>query len=130
MRILMLIAVGLMVGIEPFGQQKKTTAERNKPPIIKTFTSSIRTISHCAFSPSACSDVDRKVRLNTTVEDSEKPFTYSYAVSAGKIVGEGPDVIWDLTDVGIGEYTATVSVKKVPLTLRVGSITSLTIHNL
>ena len=36
--------------------------------------------------------------------------TYAYSVGAGRIVGEGSRVTWDLSDVGPGLYTATVEV--------------------
>jgi hypothetical protein len=37
------------------------------------------------------------------------PFEILYTVSAGKIVGEGANVIWDLTGVEPGQYTVTAA---------------------
>ena len=59
-----------------------------------------------------CSNHDGRLTLTTTVEDlGGDALTYSYKVTAGKIEGEGAQVIWNLSDAANGEYTATVSVK-------------------
>jgi hypothetical protein len=63
-------------------------------------------------SSSVCSNNDRRLTLTTTIEDlGGDALIYNYKVSAGKIEGEGAQVIWDLSDAVNGEYTATVSVK-------------------
>ena len=47
------------------------------------------------------------VTTNTAVRS---PLTYRYEVSAGKILYEGPNVIWDFSDVPPGEYEVKVTV--------------------
>lgn len=53
----------------------------------------------------------RRVSVVTTAVDLENdPLVYNYTVSAGKIVGSGAKVIWDLSGVGSGKYTITAGV--------------------
>ena len=59
-----------------------------------------------------CADNDGRLTLTTTAEDLQaEALTFSYKVTAGKIEGEGTQVIWDLHDAANGQYTATVWVK-------------------
>lgn len=46
----------------------------------------------------------------TTIDTGDR--VYAYAISAGKIIGEGANVQWDLTDVKPGTYTITASVSQ------------------
>lgn len=51
------------------------------------------------------------ILVTTTAFDPEGDvLTYHYTVIAGKIIGKGDSVKWDLTDVGPGEYTITAGV--------------------
>ena len=51
------------------------------------------------------------VSVNTAAIDAENDvLTYNYTVSAGKIIGTGPNVTWDLTGVSPGTYTITAGV--------------------
>ena len=51
------------------------------------------------------------VDVNTTAIDPEDDvLTYDYTVSAGKILGTGKNVKWDLTGVAPGSYTITAGV--------------------
>ena len=60
----------------------------------------------------ACpSTADFHVGLTSIPKDFRKQPAYAYAVAAGRIVGEGIKVTWDLNDVGPGLYTATVQVR-------------------
>lgn len=53
----------------------------------------------------------KTVSVTTTAVDAENDvLTYSYQVSAGRIVGSGANVTWDLTSVKAGTYTITVGV--------------------
>lgn len=54
----------------------------------------------------------RKVELSASAggPDVDAKLLYVWAVSAGRIQGEGQKVIWDLSDVADGTYTATVEV--------------------
>ena len=54
----------------------------------------------------------RKVELSATAggPDVDGELLFVWAVSAGHIRGEGPKVIWDLSDVADGTYTAHIEV--------------------
>lgn len=56
-----------------------------------------------------CSESSREISVKTVGYDAENdPLTYTYKVSSGKVIGNGTDVIWDLTGVEPGTYTITV----------------------
>ncbi len=60
----------------------------------------------------ACpSTADFQIGLTSIPRDFSKQPAYAYTVAAGRIVGEGIKVTWDLNDVGPGLYTATVQVR-------------------
>ena len=50
-----------------------------------------------------------KVAVKTTASD-EKNFSYFYEVSGGKIVGEGANVIWDLSNTDTGKYAISAGI--------------------
>jgi hypothetical protein len=51
------------------------------------------------------------INVSTTAFDAENDvLTYNYTVSAGRIVGSGANVQWDLSGVGPGQYTITAGV--------------------
>lgn len=53
----------------------------------------------------------KRVSVSTTAFDADNdPLIYHYVVSAGRIVGSGKDVVWDLTGVSPGTYTITAGV--------------------
>lgn len=53
----------------------------------------------------------KKIEVSTLALDSENDvLTYVYKVSGGKIVGEGANVVWDLTGVKPGDYIITAGV--------------------
>lgn len=62
--------------------------------------------SDCTSSDKLCSR-DRRIEVRTAAMNIEMDHEYLYEVSAGKIVGDGPNVIWDLTGSKPGEYTIT-----------------------
>ena len=52
-----------------------------------------------------------KISVQTVAVDPENDvLTYVYTVSGGKIVGQGANVVWDLTGVAPAEYTITAGV--------------------
>ena len=52
-----------------------------------------------------------KVQIETTAIDPENdPLKYIYIVSAGRIIGSGPKVVWDLTGIPAGTYKITAGV--------------------
>jgi hypothetical protein len=54
---------------------------------------------------------DLQVALTSIAKDFNKQPRFAYTVAAGRIVGEGSKVTWDLSEVGPGIYTATVEVQ-------------------
>lgn len=55
--------------------------------------------------------VDKIIQVRTKAADPENDLLqYSYAVSGGRIIGNGAEVTWDLTTVPIGTYTITAAV--------------------
>jgi hypothetical protein len=53
----------------------------------------------------------KKILVSTTANDPENDaLTYYYTVSGGKIVGQGANVVWDLTGVKPGTYSITAGV--------------------
>jgi hypothetical protein len=63
-----------------------------------------------SMSRSCPSTADLHVGLTSIPRDFSKQPAYVYTVAAGRVVGEGNKVIWDLSDVRPGIYTATVEV--------------------
>lgn len=52
-----------------------------------------------------------KISVATTAVDPENDvLTYDYTISAGKIIGTGANVVWDLSGVKAGTYTITAGV--------------------
>ena len=56
------------------------------------------------------SDIDLHVALTSTAKGFNKDAHYAYTATVGRVIGEGAEVVWDLTDVGPGSYSATVEV--------------------
>ncbi len=63
-----------------------------------------------SFSRSCPVTADFQVALTAIAEDFNKQPVYTYTVAAGRVVGAGAKVAWDLSDVGPGIYTAAVEV--------------------
>lgn len=63
-------------------------------------------------------DIDELLNLNrkniavttTAVDPENDPLVYVYVVSAGKVIGSGAKVTWDLSGFGPGKYTITAGV--------------------
>jgi hypothetical protein len=51
-----------------------------------------------------------KVSAEITSNSSNEYFLYRYEVSGGKIIGQGKEVIWDLSEMPKGTYTITANV--------------------
>ncbi len=92
---------------------RKRVPPISDPPTVY-LTSSASLINSCPpgmRSMDNCS-ASREVELSATVGGPEvdAELLFLWAVSAGRIRGEGQKVIWDLSDVADGTYTATVEV--------------------
>ena len=77
----------------------------NQPPVINTINLSQSEI----FINGENAETGISVRVNATDPEND-PLTYNYEVSAGKIVGVGYQVIWDLSGVSPGTYTITAAI--------------------
>ena len=76
-----------------------------------------------SISNSCPTDPERQIRLNSTARDFGKQPLYVYTVGAGGILGEGSNVVWNLSEVGPGIYTATVEVRDNKKRRAVSSVT-------
>jgi hypothetical protein len=55
--------------------------------------------------------LDGRVDVSVTVKDADGvPLNYAYEISAGRIVGQGPNIKWDLRNVDPGDYSITITV--------------------
>ncbi len=53
------------------------------------------------------------LRITTIAIDPEdEEIKYEYSVSAGKVIGEGADIEWDLSDVQPGTYSVTAGISQ------------------
>jgi hypothetical protein len=98
------------------GRRNKRQAEVvNLPPNVTNLTVSDNEITlPCPPGSSSrsggCND-STSVTVNTTAVDPEGDvLTYNYTVSAGRVVGTGASVSWDLGGVAPGSYTITAGV--------------------
>lgn len=67
---------------------------------------------NCQASDKSCSN-NKIIEVKTTAPDREDiEVKYVYIVSAGKIIGEGAIVKWDLSDVKPGSYTITAGISQ------------------
>ncbi len=99
------------------GRRNARAAEvLNEPAVINSVDLSTDTIKKpCqpGFQPvegEVCPD-EQTVDVRTNATDPEGDvITYNYSVSGGRIIGQGANVTWDLSDVNPGTYTVTVAV--------------------
>jgi hypothetical protein len=96
-----------------FGRSESITT--NSPPVIcsvKTSTSSlIRPCPPDSFSQSCKATLSNEIQLTALTADPDgDQLLYDWAVTGGRVSGEGRSVTWDLTGVASGAYTVTVEV--------------------
>ena len=92
------------------GANKAVASSTTRPPSITRLDLGHTEISSkCARTGRACSD-KRVVGVRTVPVKWNGPHKYVYTVTAGKIVGDGPQVKWDLSDVQPGKYAITVGI--------------------
>jgi len=91
-----------------FQNNRRGRAQRNRPPTIQSFTSSLDSMAYCPFGPCSPSTV---ATLEAKASDPDgDELTYKYSVSAGAIAGNGANANWDLSKTPFGVQTATVEV--------------------
>lgn len=71
--------------------------------------SHIEIASNCSSSSTECSNINN-ITVRTTAVEWDGPHEYVYTVTAGKVVGDGPTVEWDLSNVKPGKYTITAGI--------------------
>jgi hypothetical protein len=98
------------------GRRDKRTGEvENKAPSVDSVTISDTTITlPCppgkVSRSNSCND-NKTVDVSTKASDPENDvLTYNYTVSGGRIVGQGANVQWDLSNAQAGTYTITTGV--------------------
>lgn len=65
----------------------------------------------CPLNKYSCTKDELNVKVRTFARDAdENNLTYYYIVSEGRIIGQGANVIWDLSTAGLGKHTITVGV--------------------
>jgi hypothetical protein len=78
---------------------KRLTLLQNRTVIVDSTIGSMQT--------NGCAKKSRSVEVLTKANEAElenQLFNYRYKVTAGKIIGEGANVIWDLSGVAPGTY--------------------------
>ena len=106
---------GFMIQVFAGRRNKRQAEIVNQPPNVTGLTLSASTItlpcppgSHSTSG--GCND-STSVTVNTTAVDPEGDvLTYNYTTSAGRVVGTGASVSWDLSGVAPGSYTITAAV--------------------
>jgi len=91
--------------------EQKPRRQRNRPPSIDSFTSSLKTINVCPFLPT--STVSDKPEVNLVVNATDPDgdgLQYEYSTTEGRISGKGKSVIWDLNNVRRGPHDVRVTV--------------------
>src|SRR4030095_14077771 len=84
-----------------------------KTPIVDRFLVSTigASTSTVCLRNSLCKFGDPTVKLSaSTTDPCGESLTYRWSVAGGKVSGEGRSIVWDLSDLPIGEYTAAVNV--------------------
>lgn len=85
---------------------------RNLPPDVINLNLSLTEITAtCGTERSACLNKVRSIFVSTLGKDPENDvLIYDYKISGGKIIGQGANVVWDLSDAKPGTYTITAAV--------------------
>jgi len=89
--------------IESFVAQHSALIDTDRFPNVVSLELSNYLISKLA--------VERKVRVSTVGDDTDNDkIVYTYTVDAGNIIGNGTNVIWDLSGVKSGNYKITAGI--------------------
>ena len=108
--------------------EQKPRRQRNRPPSIDSFTSSLTAVRICPFLPTAAAHDSPEVDLFVEATDPNgDSLHYEYSTRDGTISGKGKSVIWDLKNVPRGPHEVRVTVTdgrggKVEATLTVTTV--------
>jgi hypothetical protein len=104
---LLLLALAAFVNSSPQAQSGQTSTSQQPVPPTVSLESNMQVITICADSEGSRAETQVRLRANA-VSPEGNPFRYRWIVSGGRIVGDGADVVWDLSDAQPGTYSATV----------------------
>jgi hypothetical protein len=91
--------------------QQKSRRQRNRPPSIESFTSSLRTIQICPFFPTSAISDKPEVQLIVEAADPDgDTLHYEYSITEGTISGKGSSVLWNLDRLPRGPHEVRVIV--------------------
>lgn len=107
-----------------FYERKNWEVKKSNKPILRQFANVNEVTLSTNEITVSCSAVDSADGRNCTddaqlievqVEADASPcsswdFTYNYTISAGRIIGQGEKIVWDLSGVKPGKYTITAGV--------------------
>jgi hypothetical protein len=105
--------LSLVLGFFPSGQPNISPQQLT----IKSFAVASPRVVLCPKSMRAgagCSSTGEEVRLELRVEvvaGDERQLEYRYSVTGGRIIGKGPNVVWEFHNARPGEYVAVVRIK-------------------
>ena len=89
--------------------EQKPRRQRNRPPAIDSFTSSLTRIAICPWETPALPKPEVELVVNATDPDADG-LRYEYSTTEGTISGTGGLVLWDLRDVKPGPHEVRVTV--------------------
>lgn len=97
--------VPLIVAILPSEQKP----QRNRKPVMESFTSSLSTLRVCPFHPELYDKPQVELVVKASDPDGDE-LQYEYSTSEGTITGKGKSVTWDLNDALRGQHVVHVTV--------------------
>ena len=100
--------VYLLVAVITASEQKPRR-QRNRPPSIDAFTTSLTRIQICPFQPQFYDTPEVNLVVNATDPDGDT-LHYQYSTTEGTISGKGNSVTWDLRDLPRGPHEVRVTV--------------------
>jgi hypothetical protein len=95
--------LALFIPIEAWAQKTPPTIAFAPPTLSLTSSASVVT---------TCEGSNSQVRLNApATSPAGNPIRYRWSTTAGRIIGEGPSVVWDLAGVAPGIYKASINIQ-------------------
>jgi hypothetical protein len=98
----------ILAGLLLIGSFNQKSEQREEGPTIRSFTSTLESVMSCPRVEHYCK-FDKQPILKTIAQGPGR-VTYRYLVDAGRILGEGPSVTWNLEAAKVGQYKVTVVV--------------------
>ena len=101
-------------------KKKTQTGQQEKPNFVCELPHSVHDVElsqteivlNCPASDESCPN-NKIIEVKTIAVDSgDGRMNYVYTISAGKIIGEGANVKWDLSDAKPGNYTITAGISQ------------------